>query len=112
MSSTIDDFYDFYKDDDNKYKAIERRKTMTSEQYRTYLIESIKIGARMMYDMAEDIAGKSDAIANLTVTIDFDPEMESIPKLTIERSHFPDIKQLDHLLDIWQKVKEETKNDK
>lgn len=106
MSSTIDDFYDFYKDDDNKYKAIERRKTMTSEQYRTYLIESIKIGARMMYDMAEDIAGKSDAIANLTVTIDFDPEMGSIPKLTIERSHFPDIKQLDHLLDIRQKVKD------
>lgn len=85
---------------------------MTSEQYRTYLIESIKIGARMMYDMAEDIAGKSDAIANLTVTIDFDPKMESISKLTIERSHFPDIKQLDHLLDIRQKVKEETKNDK
>lgn len=25
---------------------------MTSEQYRTYLIESIKIGAQMMYDMA------------------------------------------------------------
>lgn len=85
---------------------------MTSEQYRTYLIESIKIGARMMYDMAEDIAGKSDAIANLTVTIDFDPEMESIPKLTIERSHFPDIKQVDLLLDVRQKVKEETKNDK
>ena len=78
---------------------------MTSEQYRAYLTESIKIGARMMYDMAEDIAGKSDAIANLTVTIDFDPEMESIPKLTIERSHFPDLKQVDQLLDIWQKAK-------
>ena len=79
---------------------------MTGEQYRAYLTESIKIGARMMYDMAEDIAGKSDAIANLTVTIDFDPEMKSIPKLTIERSHFPDPKQVDRLLDIWQKAKE------
>ena len=29
---------------------------MTSEQYRTYLIESIKMGARMMYDIAEDSA--------------------------------------------------------
>ena len=78
---------------------------MTGEQYRAYLTESIKIGARMMYDMAEDIAGKSDGIANLTVTIDFDPEMKSIPKLTIERSHFPDPNQMDRLLDIWQKAK-------
>ena len=36
---------------------------MTSEQYRTYLIESIKIGAQMMHDMAEDIAGTSDIIS-------------------------------------------------
>ena len=79
---------------------------MNNEQYRTYLTESIKIGARMMYDMAEDIAGKSDAIVNLTVTIDFDPEMKSIPKLKIERSHFPNIKQVDRLLDIWQKAKD------
>ena len=79
---------------------------MTGEQYRAYLTESIKIGARMMYNMAEDIAGKSDGIANLTVTIDFDPEMKSIPKLTIERSHFPDPNQMDRLLDIWQKAKE------
>ena len=28
---------------------------MTSEQYRTYLTESIKTGAQMMYDMAENI---------------------------------------------------------
>ena len=60
---------------------------MTSEQYRTYLTESIKTGAQMMYDMAEDIAGKSDFISNLTVTIKFDPEMGSIPELTIKRSH-------------------------
>ena len=79
---------------------------MTGEQYRAYLTESIKIGARMMYDMAEDIAGKSDYIANLTVTINFDPEMKSIPKLTIERSHFPDPNRVDRLLDICQKAKE------
>lgn len=79
---------------------------MTGEQYRAYLTESIKIGARMMYDMAEDIAGKSDYIANLTVTIDFDPEMKSIPKLTIERSHFPDPNRVNRLLDIRQKAKE------
>lgn len=92
---------------------------MTSEQYRTYLIESIKIGAQMMHDMAEDIAGKSDFISNLTVTIDFDQEIGSVPKLTIERSHFPNHDQMDQLLDIRQKTKyvsfldeEETKNDR
>ena len=47
---------------------------MTSEQYQAYLTESIKIAAKMMYDMAEDIAGKSDFISDLTVTIDFDPK--------------------------------------
>ena len=52
---------------------------MDSEQYRAYLAESIRIGAQMMHDMAEDIAGNSDFITNLTVTIDFDPEMRSIP---------------------------------
>lgn len=80
---------------------------MTSEQYRTYLTESIKIGAQMMHDMAEDIAGRSDAISNLTVTIDFDPETAPIPKLTINRSHFPNPDEVNRLLDIWQKVKKE-----
>lgn len=80
---------------------------MTNEQYRTYLTEAIKIGAQMMHDMAEDIAGRSDLISNLTVTIDFDPEMGSIPKLTIERSHFPNRDQVNHLLDIRQKTKGE-----
>ena len=76
---------------------------MASEQYRAYLTESIKIGAQMIHDMAEDIAGKSDCISDLTVTIDFDPETGSIPKLTIKRSHFPKQDQVDRLLDIRQK---------
>ena len=76
---------------------------MNSNQYRTYLIESIKIGAQMMYDMAEDIAGKSDCISNLTVTINFDQEACSIPESTIERSHLPKKDQVNRLLDIRQK---------
>lgn len=87
---------------------------MDSEQYRAYLAESIRTGAQMMHDMAEDIAGKSDFITNLTVTIDFDPEMRSIPELTIKRSHAPNHDQIDRLLDIWQnrykKIREETNN--
>lgn len=74
---------------------------MDSEQYRAYLAESIRTGAQMMYDMAEDIAGNSDFITNLTVTIDFDPEMRSIPELTIKRSHAPDRDQIDHLNQAW-----------
>lgn len=81
---------------------------MTSEQYRTYLTESIKIGAQMMHDMAEDIAGRSDLISNLKVTINFDPEMGSVPELTIERSHVPNQDQANRLLDIRQKAKYES----
>ena len=76
---------------------------MTSDQYRAYLTESIKIASQMMNDMAEDIAGQSDFISDLTVTIDFDPEIGSIPKLTIERSHLPKQDQVNRLLDIRQK---------
>lgn len=76
---------------------------MTSDHYRAYLTESIKIASQMMNDMAEDIAGQSDFISDLTVTIDFDPEIGSIPKLTIKRSHFPKQDQVNRLLDIRQK---------
>lgn len=60
---------------------------MNSEQYREYLTENIKIMAKMMYNMAEDIAGKTDGISNLNISISFVPE--SFPELTITRSHFP-----------------------
>lgn len=78
---------------------------MTNEQYQTYLTESIKIGAQMMHDMAEDIAGRTDFITNLKVVIEFNNEMGAIPELTIERSHIPNREQLNQLLDIRQKMK-------
>ena len=70
---------------------------MTSEQYRTFLVENIKVGAQMLYDMADDIAGKSDHISGLSVTITFDQEMKSLPELTITRSHLPSTEQIDYL---------------
>ena len=70
---------------------------MTSEQYRMLLVENIKVGAQMMYDMADDIAGKSDHISELSVTITFDQEMKSLPELTITRSHLPSKEQIDYL---------------
>ena len=42
---------------------------MTSEKYRTYLTESIKTGAQMMYDMAEDIAERKETNSNLVLCI-------------------------------------------
>lgn len=75
---------------------------MDGEQYRAYLAESIRTGAQMMHDMAEDIAGNSDFITGLTVAIEFDPEMKYIPELTIKRSHVPDRDEINRLLDIWQ----------
>ena len=70
---------------------------MTSEQYKTFLVENIKVGAQMLYDMADDIAGKTDRISGLSVTITFDQEMESLPELTITRSHLPSKEQIDYL---------------
>ena len=70
---------------------------MTSEQYRIFLVENIKVGAQMMYDMADDIAGKTDRISGLSVTITFDQEMKSLPELTITRSHLPSKEQIDYL---------------
>lgn len=78
---------------------------MTNEQYLTYLTESIKIGAKMMYDMAEDIAGRTDFMTNLKVIIEFDDGTGSVPELTIERSHVPNREQLNQLFDIRQKYK-------
>lgn len=70
---------------------------MTGEQYRTFLVENIKVGAQMLYDMADDIAGKTDHISELSVTITFDQEMKSLPELTITRSHLPSTEQVDYL---------------
>ena len=70
---------------------------MKTKDFKNGLIEAIKVGGQMMIDNAEDIAGKTDYISNLSVTIDFDPEFGSIPKMTIRRSHLPNPEQLDHI---------------
>ena len=48
---------------------------------------------------------KHNSYANLTVTINFNPKIKSIPKLTIKKSHFPNLKQINQLLNIYQKAK-------
>ena len=85
---------------------------MTSEQYSTILVENIKVGAEMLYNMADDIAGKSDHISELSVTITFDQEMKSVPELTITRSHLPTREQIDYLNSIVSKSKNDAIKDK
>lgn len=83
----------------------------SSENYRTYLTECIKTAGQMMIEMAEDIAGNTDYISSLSISVDFDPEMRSVPELTIMRSHVPDREKLENLLDVWDKARKEDKNE-
>lgn len=84
----------------------------TPKNFKAYLIESIKVAGQMMIDMAEDIAGCSDHISDLNVSIDFDPSMKSVPELCITRSHLPDYKQVERLMAIYEgKIKKEEKDD-
>lgn len=74
---------------------------MKSEKYRAYLVECIKTAGQMIIDNAEDIAGKTDHISELNISVEFDQEFYgSIPEITITRSHFPDKEALERLLDI------------
>ena len=82
------------------------------KNFKAYLIESIKVAGQMMIDMAEDIAGRSDHISDLNVSIDFDPSMKSVPELSITRSHLPDYKQVKRLMSIYDgKISKEKKDD-
>ena len=81
---------------------------MTSENYRKYLVECIKTGGQMVIDMAEDIAGNTDCISNLSISLDFDQgNNESVPEITISRSHFPVYEKLDTLLNLRDKYHKE-----
>lgn len=76
------------------------------KNFKAGLIESIKVAGQMIVNMAEDIAGKSDHISGLNVSVDFDPEFRNIPKITITRSHVPSTEKLEYLLDVYDGKKE------
>ena len=74
---------------------------MNSEEYRAYLVKCVKTLGQMIKDNAEDIVGETDHISGLTLSANFDQEFyNSIPELTITRSHLPDKEKLDRLMDI------------
>ena len=78
------------------------------KNYKAALAESIKIAGQMIVDMAEDIAGKSDYdISGLGISVNFDPDLRSIPEITITRSHLPDQQKLEQILDCYDGKKSE-----
>ena len=77
------------------------------KNYKAALVESIKVAGQMIIDMAEDIAGQSDCISGLSISADFDPELRSIPEITITRSHLPDQQKLEHIFDCYNGKKSE-----
>ena len=77
------------------------------KNYKAALVESIKVAGQMIIDMAEDIAGQNDYISGLSISADFDPELRSIPEITITRSHLPDQQKLEHILDCYNDKKSE-----
>ena len=77
------------------------------KNYKAALVESIKVAGQMIIDTPEDIAGQSDCITGLNISVDFDPELRSIPEITITRSHLPDRETLEHILDCYNGKKSE-----
>ena len=85
---------------------------MKSEDYRSYLVECVKAAGQMIINMADDIAGETDAMTNLALEVSFDQENRSIPEITITRMYLPHHETLDHLLDIRiEKLKKENNYD-
>lgn len=72
------------------------------DNFKEGLIEAIKVAGQMIIDNAEDIAGKTEYMSNLNILVDFDPEMQSIPELTITRSHLPSRENLEHIFDTFK----------
>lgn len=58
---------------------------MTSEEYRKYLVEAVKIAGKMIIDNAEDIVGNIDCVTYLGISCDFYQDLyDSIPKITVK----------------------------
>ena len=68
------------------------------ENFKEGLIEAIKVAGQMIIDNAEDIAGKTEHMSYLDISVNFDPECGSIPELNIHRSHLPSYEQVTRLI--------------
>lgn len=78
--------------------AIEKS-SITAEMYRQYLVEAVKTAGQMLIDNAENAVGNSDNISDFSIRFDFEQDYESIPKMTVMRSHLPKYEVIDNLLE-------------
>lgn len=81
------------------------------QKYREGLVESIKTAGRMLINNAEDLAGKVDDMSTFDISISFDQEVGSIPKLTITKSYYPPEEEVLSLYDIFRNGKPEEKKE-
>lgn len=80
---------------------------MKTDNFREGLIEAIKVAGQMIIDNAEDIAGNTEKMSYLDISVNFDPEKGSIPELTICRSHVPSYEQLNHIVNTFKGEKKD-----
>lgn len=78
-------------------------------EYKTRLIAALKEAGGMMVDMAEDIAGKTDALTRLTVSVEFVTGQGCfiVPELVITRAHLPSREALGRLAAVQNEVAHE-----
>ena len=73
--------------------------SVSSENYRKYLVEAVKVAGHMLLDSAEDVVGNTDNICDFQITFDFNQELcDSIPKMTVMRSHMPSYEAMEDLI--------------
>ena len=73
--------------------------SVSSENYRKYLVEAVKAAGHMLIDSAEDVVGNTDNICDFKITFDFNQELcDSIPKMTVTRSHMPSYEAMENLI--------------
>ena len=73
--------------------------SVSSEKYRQYLVEAVKVAGHMLLDSAEDVVGNTDNICDFQITFDFNQELcDSIPKMTVTRSHMPSYEVMENLI--------------
>lgn len=80
--------------------------------FKQKLTEAVKVAGEMLIENAEDIAGNTDYMTDLSIDINFNKEYCFVPEVTIKRSHVPSKANVDRIFDAgFTKVMEETNND-
>lgn len=70
-----------------------------NEDFKGGLIQCIKTAGEMLIENAEDIAGETEYMSGLSISINFDQEMKCIPEITIHRTHVPDNEKLNAIFE-------------